>query len=107
MLENELNIIKRLDHQNLPKFYEILHTSETVYLVHEMCTMGQIMKWDEFKSNYVRDKKVVNYIKSKYQVTELYDVTRIIFGQICSAVKYLHSHQITNRDIKVDNILCT
>ena len=72
-----------------------------------MCTMGQIMKWDELKSNYVRNNKVVDYIKSKYQVTELYDITRIIFAQICSAIKYLHNHQITNRDIKVDNILCT
>ena len=33
MLDNELNIIKRLNHQNIPKFYEILHTNETVYLV--------------------------------------------------------------------------
>ena len=75
--------------------------------MHELCTMGQIMKWDELKENYIRNKKVVEYIQKKYAITELYDVTKIIFAQVCSAVKYLHDHDITNRDIKVDNILCT
>ena len=69
--------------------------------------MGQIMKWDQFKENYVRNKQVFDYIRQKYQVTELYDITRIVFAQICCAVKYLHDQDITNRDIKVDNILCT
>lgn len=49
----------------------------------------------------------MQYIQNKYNATELYDVTRIIFAQLCSAVKYCHDHNITNRDIKVDNILCT
>jgi len=65
------------------------------------------MKWDSLKENYVRNPKVIQYLQNKYQATELYDITRIIFAQLCSAVKYFHDHDITNRDIKVDNILCT
>ena len=46
MLENQLDIIKRLNHQNLIKFEEIMFGGTYVYVVGELCDLGQIMVWD-------------------------------------------------------------
>ena len=64
------------------------------------------MDWKELDDCYKRNPKVVQYIGSKYKTNNLGDITRLIFIEVCEAVKYLHDHSITNRDIKVDNILC-
>lgn len=50
---------------------------------------------------------MVDYIADKYKTNNLSDITRIIFIEICEAIKYMHDHEISNRDIKVDNMLCS
>lgn len=64
------------------------------------------MDWRELDDCYKRNPKVVQYISGKYKITNLGDITRLVFIEVCEAIKYLHDHNITNRDVKVDNILC-
>ncbi len=106
ILENELNILKRLSHKNIAKCHEIIYGTDRIITVNELGNLGQIMNWDELTLKYYRNPKVVEYIAHKYGTTSLADITRIIFLEICEGVKYLHDREITNRDIKVDNILC-
>ena len=42
-----------------------------VYVVGELCDLGQIMIWDEQKQNYLRNPKVVDYIGTKYEFQNL------------------------------------
>ena len=65
------------------------------------------MVWDSLQECYRRNPKIIEYLSNKLQLKSLADLTRLIFLQLCQAVKYLHDHDITNRDIKVDNILCS
>ena len=106
MLQNELNILKRLSHKNIARCHEVIYGSDRIITVNELGTLGQVMLWDELNLRYYRNPKVVQYLNSKYGTTDLGDLTRIVFLEVCEGVKYLHDNDITNRDIKVDNILC-
>ena len=106
MLDNEINIVRRLSHPNLVKCHKILYSSDKIYMLMDLCDLGQIMNWNTLDLKYYRNTKVFEYICKKYKVESKADVTRIIFLQVCEATRYMHQNNITNRDIKVDNILC-
>lgn len=83
-----------------------MYGNDRIISVNELGNLGQIMNWDELNLRYYRNPKVVNYISQKYGTSSIGDITRIVFLEVCEGVKYLHDNGITNRDIKVDNMLC-
>lgn len=106
VLYNELNILKRLNHKNIARCFEIMYGYDKIITVNQLGNLGQIMNWDELNLRYYRNQKVVQYISNKYGTNSIGDITRIIFLEVCEGVKYMHDEGITNRDIKVDNMLC-
>lgn len=48
-MESEIDILKKLDHPNVIKLYEIINDleNEKVYLVEEYADKGEILKWNE------------------------------------------------------------
>ena len=91
-IDNEISILKNINHENIVKLYDVKETSQYFYLVTEYCNGGALSdKLEEYKDTYNApfSEEIVQYL----------------MRQIMSAMKYLHGKKILHRDIKLDNIL--
>ena len=91
-LDNEIAILKDINHPNIVKLYEVKETPQYFYLVTEYCNGGSLSDLLEDyidKNNNAFPEKIVQYLMK----------------QIVEALKYLHAKRILHRDIKLDNIL--
>lgn len=87
-LPRELSILRRIDHENICKIYEIIQVAERIYIVMQFCSRGTIA--DLLRKN-----------SGPFQEP----VVRFLFAPTIAAVMYLHSNDIAHRDIKIENIL--
>ncbi|CAK71071.1 unnamed protein product (macronuclear) [Paramecium tetraurelia] len=85
---DELNILKQLNHPNLPRFEEFYVGDGTYYIVLEYC----------------RGQSLNSYIKElKHQLNVR--IIQNILWELLQGVAYLHSLNIIHRDIKPENII--
>ena len=87
LINNEITILKLLNHKNIIKLYEVFETESNIYIVTELCTGKELF-------HYIYKKKTLN----EYEALA-------IFHQIIDAMVYLHEMNIVHRDIKPENIL--
>ena len=86
-IEKEINIQKKLHHQNIVQQYAIIETDSTIYIISEYCSGGELF----------------DYIVSK---RKLYEVEACrIYQQLISGLEYLHKQRICHRDLKPENLL--
>ncbi|XP_036354873.1 testis-specific serine/threonine-protein kinase 4-like [Octopus sinensis] len=86
-LSRELEFWPRLDHPHIVKFCETFEELERVYIVLEYVCNGDMM-------SYLQKFGALSEAKSKKYIS-----------QVCKAVDYLHSQNITHRDLKLENLL--
>jgi MAP/microtubule affinity-regulating kinase len=86
-LYREVRIMKSLHHPHIIKLYEVIETKNTVFLVMEYCSGGELYDY-----LVVHGKMKERDARSK-------------FRQILSAVSYCHKKQIIHRDLKAENLL--
>ena len=79
--------MKRLDHANILKIYEVFETKHSIYLVIELLEGGELIKRIKEK-NKLNHKDIAKLMKS-----------------ILSALEHIHSKGIMHRDLKPENIL--
>jgi len=91
-LDNEILILKEVDHPNIIKLYEVKETTQYFYLIMELCNGGSL------------SDRLEEHIK-KYKRPFSEETVQYLMKQIMSAINYLHLKNILHRDIKLDNIL--
>lgn len=85
-VQNELDLISKLEHPSIIKLIRTVEDSDKVYIVME---------------NWGKDN-LDSYIEAeKLPRSQLFS----IFSQLVEAVQYLHAHNVFHRDIKLTNIM--
>lgn len=89
LLAREIEIMKRVNHPNVLKLYEVFENDDTISLVMELVTGGELFYKIVEKGNY-SEKEAAAIVK-----------------QMMQGVEYLHGEGICHRDLKPENLLCS
>jgi len=87
MYLQEIDIMKKLQHPNIIQLMEVIDTSDTLYLVLEFASGGELFD------------AIVN--KGSYSEADAAKIIR----QILEAIQYVHKNGIAHRDLKPENLL--
>ncbi|KAL4485717.1 hypothetical protein ABPG72_010979 [Tetrahymena utriculariae] len=118
LLEQEIAIMKKVDHPNIVKLHEVIDDSENnkLYLVMEYMKRGAILSSGYFKAT-IQSQDPIRYselyddngkLKNKQNEPKSIDLNSALryMRHMTLALDYMHNFaQICHRDIKPDNLL--
>mmetsp|Transcript_4013 Transcript_4013/g.7750 ORF Transcript_4013/g.7750 Transcript_4013/m.7750 type:complete len:463 (-) Transcript_4013:266-1654(-) len=86
-MENEIDILCKINHRNIVQLFEIYETPSYLYLVMELVTGGELF-----------DSVVEKGFYSEKDAAE-------VMRDVVLAIQYLHSKNVVHRDLKPENLL--
>ena len=86
-LMKEVSILKRLDHPNIIRIYEVYKNNSTLHIVTEVCTGGELFERIQSMKRFGENQA------AKYML------------DMVSAVMHCHDNEIVHRDLKPENLL--
>ena len=87
MITREIKILKKIRHPFVIQLYQIIETTEELYLIMEHANAGELFDY------IVRNGRVDDVNAAKF------------FRMILEGVEYLHSNGVCHRDLKPENLL--
>ena len=93
-LDNEMNILKKLDNPRILKIFEVLDTKNYYFIFMEL-----------YESGSLKDLIIKRYKDNSSKNLFRDEECSIIMKGILEALTYLHNNRIIHRDIKPDNII--
>lgn len=84
---NEINIMRRLNHKNIIKMYEVYEGEYHIYIVLELLKGGELFDRIVKKGSYSERDAI------------------ILITRLLQALEYIHSKGIMHRDIKPENLI--
>ena len=87
-IENEIAILKKLDHPNIVKIYEFFTKGNRFYLITEFCKFGELFEEINKNNSFFEESHVA-----------------FIMYQLLISLNYCHKNNILHRDLKPENML--
>ena len=87
-IEREISILKKLNHYNTIKLYNIIQNGNFIFLIQEYVPNGELLHFFENSEINLKENEICK-----------------IYQQIISGIEYLHEVGIAHRDLKLENIL--
>ena len=82
-MKNEIAILRRMDHPNIIKIYDMFESKRSVYMIMDYCSGGDL------------------FSRIPYSEAE----AARIMTKLLSAIAYMHSSKVVHRDIKCENVM--
>ena len=86
-ISREINFLKKLNHPNIIKIYDIIENSKNFYIIMELANNGELFK-------YIVKKKKLEETEASY-----------FYYQLILGLEAIHKKRIVHRDIKPENLL--
>ena len=90
-LQNEIEVLMKMDHPNIVKLYEVFESQNSLYLIMEECYGGELFD------------RILHRINTNNMYTER--EACLLMKQIIGAIEYCHNNGIAHRDLKPENLL--
>eukprot|EP01117_Protostelium_nocturnum_P013865 TRINITY_DN5217_c1_g1_i3.p1 TRINITY_DN5217_c1_g1~~TRINITY_DN5217_c1_g1_i3.p1 ORF type:complete len:653 (+),score=336.08 TRINITY_DN5217_c1_g1_i3:150-2108(+) len=86
-LSDEVKVMRAITHPHILQIIDVYDSEDFLYLVLELASGGDLFEMIAGKTHYSEKE------------------SKVLFGQLASAVGYLHDQGIAHRDLKPENIL--